>query len=195
MAAGKNTVASLLVKSGWVSVDADELVHKAIAYVTPQILAVFSPAAKKAGIPLVKEDGSLDRRSLGSLIFNDAALLSKQESIVYPEVNRLVDEFILSNTGRNIIINAAVLYKIPSLMKKCSIVLYVTAPYLKRLFRAKTRDCLPYRQIVTRFHSQRKLYRNYKKTGVPVIKINNTGSRSALLRKTDIILKQIVKNT
>jgi len=195
MAAGKNTVASLLEKAGWVSVDADKLVHEAIAHVTPQILAAFSPAAEKAGISLVNEDGSLNRRSLGALIFTDTALLSKQESIVYPEVNRLTDEFIASNTGRNIIINATVLYKIPVLMKKCSVVLYVTAPYLKRFFRAKTRDRLPCRQIVIRFHSQRELYRNYTKTGIPVMKINNTGSFSALQKKTDIIIKQIAKNT
>jgi dephospho-CoA kinase len=195
MAAGKNTVSSLLEKSGWVSVDADELVHEAIGHVTQQILDAFSPAAEKAGITLIKENGMLDRRALGTLVFNDQVLLAKQESIVYPEVNRLTDEFIVSHTGSSIILNATVLYKIPCLMKKCSAVLYVTAPYLKRFFRAKVRDRMPCRQITSRFHSQRDLYRNYVKTGIPVVRINNAGSLSALQRKTEIIIKQIVKNT
>ena len=195
MAAGKNAVASVLKESGWLSVDADDLVHEAVGHTTPQILAAFSPAAEKAGVMLVKDDGSLDRRALGSLIFGDTELLAKQESIVYPEVNRLTEEFIGANAGRNIALNATVLYKIPCLMEKCSAVLYVTAPYLKRFFRAKARDGLPCRQIAARFRSQRELYPNYVKTGIPVMLIHNTGSLPALRRKTETVIKQIVKNT
>lgn len=195
MAAGKNAVASVLEESGWLSVDADDLVHEAVERMTPQILAAFSPSAEKAGIQLAKGDGSLDRRALGSLIFGDAELLAKQESIVYPEVNRLTEEFIRINAGRDIALNATVLYKTPCLMEKCSAVLYVTAPYLKRFLRAKVRDGLPCRQIAARFRSQRELYRNYVKTGIPVMLIHNTGSLSALRKRTETVIKQVVKNT
>jgi dephospho-CoA kinase len=196
MAAGKNTVSSLLEEeAGWLSVDFDDLVHNAIERVTPQIFDAFSADAERAGIVLLKDDGSLDRRALGSLIFNNADMLARQEQIVYPEVNRLTNELISSNTGRNIILNATVLYKIPGLMKRCRAVLYVTAPYLKRLFRTKARDNMPCRQIAERFHTQKNLYKNYVKTGISVIKINNSGSLPALRRKTGRAIKEIIKNT
>ena len=195
MAAGKNTVTGFLGESGWKSVDADELVHDAVGHVAPQILAAFSGEAERAGITLLHNDGTLDRRALGSLIFGSPVLLARQESIVYPEVNRMTDLFISSCGADSVIINATVLYKIPCLMAKCSAVLYVTAPWFVRFFRAKMRDGLPLRQICARFRSQRNLYRSYAATGIPVIRIRNTCSRSALRRKTARAASQIAKNT
>ena len=195
MAAGKNAVSSILTDDGWEAVDADELVHEAIRQKTAEIIAAFSKEAEKAGVTLTKADGTLDRRALGSILFADAALLARQESIVYPEVNRLSDAFIASHAGKNVILNATVLYKIPDLMAKCSAVFYVTAPYLLRLIRAKKRDGMTWRQLFSRFRSQRELYRLYTETGIPVITIRNTGDFSKLRHETEAAVKQITKNT
>jgi dephospho-CoA kinase len=195
MAAGKNAVSSILTDAGWAAVDADELAHEAIEQKTAEIIAAFSQEAEKAGVTLTKADGSLDRRALGSILFTDTSLLARQESIVYPEVNRLSDAFIASHAGKNVILNATVLYKIPDLMAKCSAVFYVTAPCLLRLIRARKRDGITWRQIFSRFRSQRNLCKLYKETGVPVITIRNTGNFSKLRHKTEDAVKQITKNT
>jgi dephospho-CoA kinase len=195
MAAGKNAVSSILTDAGWASVDADELAHEAIVHKTAEIIAAFSQEAEKAGVRLTKADGSLDRRALGSILFTDTSLLARQESIIYPEVNRLSDAFVASHAEKNVILNATVLYKIPDLMMKCSAVFYVTAPYLIRLIRAKKRDGMTWRQLFRRFRSQRKLYRLYTETGIPVITIRNTGSFSELRNETEAAVKQITKNT
>lgn len=195
MAAGKNAVSSILSDAGWAAVDADELAHEAIEHKTAEIIAAFSKEAEEAGVTLTKADGSLDRRALGSILFTDAALLARQESIVYPEINRLSDAFITSHAGKNVILNATVLYKIPDLMAKCSAVFYVTAPYLVRLIRAKKRDDMSWLQLFQRFRSQRELYRLYTETGIPVITIRNTGNFSKLRHETEDAVKQITKNT
>ena len=195
MAAGKNAVSSILTDAGWAAVDADELAHEAIEHKTAEIIGAFSKEAEKAGVTLTNTDGSLDRRALGSILFTDASLLARQEAIVYPEVNRLSEAFIASHPQKNVILNATVLYKIPGLMSKCSAVVYVTAPYLLRLVRAKKRDGMTWRQLFSRFRSQKDLYRLYKETGVPVITIRNTGSFSKLRHKTEEAVKQITKNT
>ena len=158
-------------KEGWAAIDADVLVHNAIDLVKDKILKTFIPYAEQQNIKLTKEDGSIDRRALGKLLFSFPELLEIQESIVYPIITQQIFEFI--NTHAKTIINATVLYKTPELLASCQKILFVTAPVLKRLRRARTRDHLSYRQIFRRFHAQRNLLKEYQKSGIPLEIIKN----------------------
>ena len=160
MAAGKNAAAKLLEKRGWLCIDADALVHETIESEADKIIRTFSQDAQKRGIDIVRQDGSVDRRSLGKLVFSDASLLAKQEAIVYPAIEKCAMQKIDSSEAKNIALNAAVLYKTPTLMRMCRAILYVDAPFLVRLLRAKKRDGDAVRAICKRFHAQRGLYRN-----------------------------------
>lgn len=173
MAAGKNYVSSLLEKEGFVSIDADIVVHDAIKLATNDILAAFSSVAKDMGINLLNEDKSLNRRELGKIVFSDRALLKKQEDIVYPYVNTIINQFIEDNKDKKILINATVLYKTPQLLNRCQAIIYVTAPFFTRLKRANKRDNMDVSLILKRFHNQRDLYKKYKETGINIIKIVN----------------------
>lgn len=186
MAAGKNYVCSKFEQSGWNSLDADRQAHQAIAQATPEIIKAFSPEAQKAGISLLNEDGTLNRRALGSLIFPEPELLKKQEQIVYPFIIKNTMEFINSHSGSNIILNATVLYKIPELISLCSRIIYVDAPVPVRYFRARKRDSLPFKQILQRFKSQKNLLKKYKETGIPVTRVLN------LKHGTDSKLKKLI---
>ena len=74
MAAGKNAVSSILEEKDFISVDADILTHKAIENITPEILKTFSALAKEKNITLTAEDGKINRRALGELIFSSKEL-------------------------------------------------------------------------------------------------------------------------
>lgn len=180
MAAGKNTVCTILEKNGFVSLDADQLVHSAIKKAEDTIFAAFSEESARAGINLKNKDGSLNRRSLGKLIFQDKKLLERQERIVHPLITKDVLSFIEQNKKKNIILNATVLYKTKDLISLCTCILFVTAPLASRFLRAKKRDGLKSRQILARFNAQRNLFGEYKKCGIPIIKIKNTGSKKRL---------------
>ena len=171
MAAGKNYICSQMTKEGWAAVDADILVHDAIELVKERILDTFIPYAEQQNIKLTKADGSIDRRALGSLLFSFPDLLKVQESMVYPIITMQINDFIENH--EKTIINATVLYKTPELMKKCSKIIFVTAPFFKRLRRARKRDHMSFRQIFRRFHAQRNLLEEYQKTGIPIEIINN----------------------
>ena len=171
MAAGKNYICSQLEKEGWSSVDADILVHSAIEIAKDRILETFTPYAQQQNITITRADGSIDRRALGKLLFAVPELLAIQESIVYPIITKQIEDFISEH--EKTIINATVLYKTPVLLARCQKILFVTAPLLTRLRRARTRDHLSYRQILRRFHAQRHLLREYQKTGIPIEIINN----------------------
>ena len=171
MAAGKNYICQKLEQEGWVSVDADLLVHGAIEIAKDRILDTFTPYAQEHNIKIARKDGSIDRRALGQLLFAIPELLKVQESIVYPIITKQIDDFIVEH--EKTIINATVLYKTPDILNRCQKILFVTAPLLTRLRRARTRDHLPYRQIFRRFWVQRNLLKEYQKTGIPVEIIKN----------------------
>ena len=162
MAAGKNYVCSQLEKKGFISLDLDKTAHEAISLCTPQILKTFEKEAEKRGLSLLRPDGSLDRRALGSIVFSSPELLSKQEAIVYPKIIELTNHFISENKGKDVILNATVLFKTPQLLEQCQKIFFVKAHKLKRLFRAKKRDRMPLRQILARFKSQKNLFGTYK---------------------------------
>ena len=166
MAAGKNYICTKLKEEGWAAVDADLLVHDAIEEVKDKILQTFIPYAESQNIRLTKEDGSIDRKALGSLLFSFPELLAIQESIVYPIITRQIENFI--NGHDKTIINATVLYKTPELLALCEKIIFVTAPLLTRLRRARRRDHLPLRQILKRFHAQRNLLKEYQKSKIPI---------------------------
>ena len=163
MAAGKNFICSQFEKEGFVSLDLDKTAHTAISLCTPQIISAFGGEAEKRGISLLNEDGSLNRRALGQIVFSSPALLAQQESIVYPKIIELTNQFIEENRGKSVILNATVLFKTPELLSKCEKIVFVKANPIKRLIRAKKRDGLPLRQILARFKNQRNLLAEYKK--------------------------------
>ena len=161
MAAGKNYICSQLEKEGWSCVDADILVHEAIELVKDKILAKFIPFAEQQHIKLTHPDGTINRKALGELLFSFPELLNIQESIVYPIIIKQIEEFIA--THPKAVINATVLYKTPELLAHCQKVIFVTAPFFKRLTRAHKRDKLPYTQLFRRFYAQRNLLKEYQK--------------------------------
>ncbi len=171
MAAGKNYICKQLEKEGWASIDADILVHDAIEIAKDRIIDTFTPYAEEHKIKIARTDGTIDRRALGQLLFAIPELLKVQESIVYPIITKWIDDFISEH--EKTIINATVLYKTPDILNRCQKILFVTAPLLTRLRRARSRDHLPYRQIFRRFWVQRNLLKEYQKTGIPVEIIKN----------------------
>ena len=184
MAAGKNAVCRILEERGFIALDADKQVHGAIEKAAPEIIKTFSNEAKAQNITLTDENGRINRRELGRLLFTSKELLSKQESIVYPviieETKRFIQKQKEQKSGADIILNATVLYKTPELLNLCKYIIYVDAPKITRIARVLKRDRMPLRQILSRFASQKNLFSEYKKTGVPIIKITNAGSEKKL---------------
>ena len=161
MASGKNYISSQLEKEGWASID----------QACQTIVQTFQPYAKEAGISITKDNGKIDRRALGTILFSHPDLMAKQEAIVYPIITKMIEDFICSH--EKVIINATVLFKTPEIMKKCQKILYVKAGLLKRFIRARKRDHLPYKQIFKRFYSQRHLLAEYKKSNIPLEIVKN----------------------
>ena len=195
MAAGKNYVCSILEERGFFCVDADLVIHQVIKEKEEEIFLQFKEEAAAAGLELKKSDGSLDRRALGELLFNNQNLLAKQESLVYPAFERRIQEMIdankkaggsvqpitvglpAANGAGGFAINATLLYKTPALLRQCKKIIYVDAPLLVRVWRSRRRDKLPLLQILRRMKAQKGLEGQYKKfaaeNNIEFIRVNN----------------------
>lgn len=82
IASGKSTVAAILREKGYRVVDADAIAHRLMqpGHVNYDgIVAAF-------GTDLLDENGAIDRRKLGRIVFSDKKALQKLEAIVHPNI-------------------------------------------------------------------------------------------------------------
>ena len=81
--------------------------------------------------------------------------------------------------ARGLAINAALLYKTPSLLRQCKKIIYVDAPLLVRAWRIRRRDRLPLLQIIRRIKSQKGLLQEYERFaadyGIEMVRVWNWG--------------------
>ena len=189
IAAGKNAVAALLEQRGYRCVDADTLGHRALIENESRIISEFADDARKKNIAFADESGHINRKALGALLFSDAALLKRHEAIVYPSIERQIEAFILAHPDEPIAINAAGLYKLPAILRRCACIIYVDASPLRRLLRIRRRDALPLPQILRRFLAQRKLLLQYAHTAIPPARLKTNTTRQTLARRLTEILR------
>lgn len=191
MASGKNTLCSLLEQNDFLCTDADKVVHKVINDATPKILETFNDNAIQKGITLTNPDGTLNRKNLGELLFQNPTLLKKQEDIIYPLYIEETQKIINSNPSCNIVLNATVLYKTPQLMNQCDFIIFVKSSAIQRFFRVCKRDNIKIKNILQRFYSQKNLYSEYKATNIPIIKIKNSSNMNKLKKQVEHLLKKL----
>jgi len=87
-ASGKSSVAKRMSGLGWGVVDCDKLGHAAY---TPGSEA-FKAIVEEWGQAVVADDGSINRRALGPIVFADPAALTRLNAIVWPEIARMAKE-------------------------------------------------------------------------------------------------------
>ena len=191
MASGKNTLCSLLEQNDFLCTDADKVVHKVINDATPKILETFNDNAIQKGITLTNPDGTLNRKNLGELLFQNPTLLKKQEDIIYPLYIEETQKIINSNPSCNIVLNATVLYKTPQLMNQCDFIIFVKSSAIQRFFRVCKRDNIKIKNILQRFYSQKNLYSEYKATNIPIIEIKNSSNINKLKKQVEHLLKKL----
>jgi dephospho-CoA kinase len=99
IACGKSAVGRMLLDLGVEKyIDADALVHG--LYLSGQPIA--RRVVETFGADVMAEDGSVDRKALGALVFQDGAALRKLEGIVHPAVGQALVEMLASVSSNGI---------------------------------------------------------------------------------------------
>ena len=109
IASGKSTVSELLTAFGFKVVDADTAAREAVAKGTPGIEKVREVFGDEA----IDENGEMDRKYMGDLVFNYPGERIKLNEIVHPIVRKIMEEkkqqFL--KEGHNVIMDIPLLYE------------------------------------------------------------------------------------
>jgi len=89
IATGKSYVLAKLRERGISTIDADDVVHEALAPDTPTTVAI----TKQFGPGFLKPDGSVDRALLAAKVFGDTAARRELEALIHPVVYNTIREW------------------------------------------------------------------------------------------------------
>jgi len=180
--AGKNFIASLFELRGIPVLDVDKLGHSVIDEKKTEITVRF-------GEHILNPDGSVNRRLLGKTVFGNENELSALENIIHPEVNRQTDQWIDAQSGKDCVVNAALIHKSAAFGRLDRIVI-VNAPCFIRMIRAKRRDKLPWTVIFRRLSNQKQFKAQYLAGKADIYKVENSCccTDAYLKRQIDVIL-------
>ncbi|MDR0910516.1 MAG: dephospho-CoA kinase [Spirochaetaceae bacterium] len=190
---GKNYIAGLLKKRGIPSYDVDKAGYAALESEKEAVIARF-------GSEILKEDGTIDRKRLGQMVFGNSLekkeALKALEGIVHPAANRLTEAWLAEQGQKGqkmAVVNAALLHR-TVLKEPFDAIIIVRSPFLKRFFRARQRDKISGLAILSRFWNQRGFFAQYKKIKADTYIVNNTfcdSGDTSLEKQIDIILGRL----
>lgn len=130
---GKSTVAAELARRGGFLIVGDHLGHEALRQ-----RDIRDKVAERFGREVLDEQGNVERRKLGALVFADPAELQALEELVFPFIERRIREEIAvgqqNNQARFIVLDAAVMLE-AGWAKVCDKLIFVDAPRSVRLER------------------------------------------------------------
>jgi len=162
MGSGKSSVSDLLEAKGAFVVRADELAsevwkenYENFAFVKKEISLLLEKSGKSEIIPQVFNQGGLNRRLLGQVIFENENMTQRLNEIIHPQVRHLFQKRVesLNNKPSWIIYDVPLLFEtgLNKLMKK-NIVVY--APENVAMERASRRTGLSLEEIKKRLKHQ-----------------------------------------
>jgi dephospho-CoA kinase len=133
---GKSTVRRMLEQLGARAIDADALVHKVMRKGT----AVWQAIVDAFGKEILTDQGEIDRKTLGALVFDDHEALKRLEDIVHPAVDQRFRE-IVQHSEEPVIAVEAIKITESEVYAQLDALWLVTCPAEERLQRLlKTRD-------------------------------------------------------
>ncbi len=142
---GKNTLADILSSYGYREIDVDKIGHEVLEASRDRIVEVFGRVVEAPG-------GGIDRKKLGAIVFAEREKLKLLEGILHPKMRERI-RGIINNSEGNIVINAALLYRM-RLHEMCNVIICVKSPIYRLVLRGMKRDGLSLMGVVRRLWSQ-----------------------------------------
>ena len=183
---GKSTVAAYLEKKGCIIIDADKISRD----LTKPGGEALEPIRRRFGADVFFEDGSLDRKKLGGIVFSDDAKLRSLEEITTDIVIKKILEKVehLKKNGFNgtVILDAPLLFECG--MKDCTDENWlVTCDLENRIQRLIDRDGISRKSILDRMANQ--LSDEQKRMMADRV-IENSGSLTELYSRIDRFIER-----
>lgn len=172
IASGKSTVARMLVESGAALVDADRIAREIVEPGQPSLAQIV----ERFGQAVLHEDGTLNRKKLGEIVFADEAKRKALEAITHPAIRAVMrermDKLQREAPKRLVVVDVPLLYEsgLQSLFEEVMVVYVPRSVQLERLIK---RDGLSKADAERRLNAQMDIE---EKKRLADIVIDNSGS-------------------
>ncbi len=175
---GKSTVAKMFEEFGVEVIDADKIVHEILEtdqYVKDKVISIFGKD--------ILQSGRIDRRKLGSIVFEDREKLQILENIVHPKVLEIMAKKISESQSEMVLIEIPLLFE-KKMDLHPSVLVYCPKEF--QMKRVKERDNLPDKEIENRLNSQIDIEEKKKLADYV---IDNSGSLEETKKQVQDLLK------
>ena len=175
IASGKTTAANFLKSIGAKIIDADKIAHKIMEPDGP----AYSDIVQFFGNNILDDDGSINRKKLGEIIFNNSELRQKLEKITHPIILNKIKTRLKENADNNTVLVAPLLFEvgIDNLVDQVWVIYCNRETQINRL---KDRDGVTREAAIARINAQMSLEKKIEKADLA---IENENSIEDLERK------------
>lgn len=180
---GKSTVCRLFALMGIPVYDADS---RAKALMTTNASLVKS-VKKYFGAEVYDNDGNLNRKLLGSIVFNDKKKLNLLNSLVHPVVQKDHEQWHRKQKNCPFTIKEAALLFESGSYKKLDLIITITAPLPLRIERAMKRDHATRKEVMARLKKQ---WTDAQRKKAADFIISND-ERDSLIQKVEVLYNMI----
>ena len=150
IATGKSTVAHLLKELGAYVIDADQVARAVVEPGQPTLAAV----AAQFGESMLRPDGSLDRKALGALVFNNQDKLRQLESVMQPGIRQALQNAIDQAPPHQVVVLEAIRLIEGGWDKQCDSIWVTTCPVALQVARLMQSRGLSQPEAETRVQAQ-----------------------------------------
>jgi dephospho-CoA kinase len=186
-ATGKTFVASELERHGCHLIYADKLGHQVME---PGAEAYHS-VIDAFGTRILTENEAIDRRKLGSVVFNDPEQLAKLSSFVHPAVfhleERMIAEYSMQDPSGIVVIEAAILIE-SGRHERFDRLILTTCDKETQIRRAIKRDSVTREEAMARIARQMSL--EEKKSFAHFV-IDTSGTKEDTVRQVDVVFAKL----
>jgi len=185
IASGKSTVSNYLINKGYHVIDADIIAREVVAKGSRGLEKIATTFGKS----ILKENGSLNRKKLRNIVFNDEKALKQLEEITHPLIINKISEKLknLRNNDRFslVFLDCPLLFEmsLEALVNEVWLISTTTANQISRIVERDKTDPLKAKKII---EQQMSLKEKIKKSDI-IIKNNSTIEE--LKSKIDLLLK------
>ena len=147
IATGKSTILNYLMEKCAFIIDADKLGHRVIE---PGGQA-YDAVVRTFGREILREDGAIDRKKLGKIVFSNPIDLGRLEKIVHPKIFDLGKQEIDENDSPVIVLEAIKLLEAGLMSTLCDEIWVVTSSLttqLRRLLEARRMEETEARRMI-----------------------------------------------
>jgi len=187
IATGKSQSSKIFKQLGCYIIDADKLSRT----LTVKNSKCLTDIVKVFGKDILKSNGELNRKKLGSIVFSNKAAKTELEKIIHPHIIKKTNEVIAKKYKTvDIIVDAPLLFEV-GLDRVCDKVIVIYAKYHLQLKRLMKRDNLSKQEAEKRIALQMPIEEKMK---LADITIDNSGTLAELKKNIKFIYKTIGNN-